>query len=80
MLNPDYPHQSSQQFQGICIDLLNRLQRRIGFHYTVYLSPDGKYGVEDQITNEWNGIIGEVVKKASTIGYTLRVAKSLYAT
>ncbi len=65
MMNPEYPTRSQHQFKGICIDLLKELERRIGFQYTVYLSPDGLYGVEDPTTKEWNGIIGEVVKKAS---------------
>ena len=47
------------------MDLLNELQRRIGFQYKIYLSPDGKYGVQHAKTKEWNGLIGQIVKGVS---------------
>ena len=62
MLNPDYPDYSEDQYIGICPDLQNELQRRVKFHYTMYLAPDGKYGVQNQNTKEWSGLIGQVIK------------------
>ena len=75
-LNPDYPTRSAQHFTGICVDLLNELQRRIGFQYNIYLTPDGKYGTQDPNTLEWNGLIGEVLEGVNNhTDYTYIVPK-----
>ena len=53
-------------YEGFCIDLLKQLTKMLNFTYEIYLSPDGQYG---EITQKgtWNGIIGELVDKVSTL-------------
>ena len=46
--------------EGLCIDLLNKLSDKMGFHYTVRLVADGQYGgqLED---GSWTGLVGDLV-------------------
>lgn len=43
------------------VDLMNKIGEKAGFQYTLYFSPDGRYGnkMGDKIT----GMIGEVHEK-----------------
>ena len=65
MHNPEYPRKSKDPLKGLCIDLLHELQRRIDFHYTIYLVPDGTYGILNHQTREWNGLIREIVDRVN---------------
>ncbi|XP_039223862.1 glutamate receptor ionotropic, NMDA 2A isoform X2 [Crotalus tigris] len=51
--------------KGFCIDILKKLSRTIQFTYDLYLVINGKHG--KKINNEWNGMIGEVVKKQAVM-------------
>ncbi|KAG8145827.1 hypothetical protein E2320_012296 [Naja naja] len=51
--------------KGFCIDILKKLSRTIKFTYDLYLVINGKHG--KKINNEWNGMIGEVVKKQAVM-------------
>lgn len=43
----------------------------VGFAYRIELVPDGKYGVYDYETGEWNGIVRQLMDKVSVwIGKT----------
>ena len=53
-------------YEGFCIDLLKQLAKILHFTYEIYLSPDGQYGKITQ-KGTWNGIIGELVNKVSTL-------------
>ncbi|VDM84327.1 unnamed protein product [Strongylus vulgaris] len=48
---------SSNQYEGFCIDLLNEMAAILKFNYTIIEVQDGSYGIEDE-TGRWNGIIG----------------------
>lgn len=37
----------------------------VGFTYRIELVPDGKYGVYDYETGEWNGIVRQLMDKVS---------------
>lgn len=37
----------------------------VGFAYRIELVPDGKYGVYDYETGEWNGIVRQLMDKVS---------------
>lgn len=50
-------------FEGFCIDLLKQIADIIGFEYKIELVPDGKYGVYDLTTGEWNGIVRQLLEK-----------------
>lgn len=54
---------SKEEFEGAAIDILDELSGILGFSYTIYLSPDGKAGVENPGTGEWNGAIKEIMEK-----------------
>ncbi|XP_061455531.1 glutamate receptor ionotropic, NMDA 2A isoform X2 [Rhineura floridana] len=51
--------------KGFCIDILKKLSKAIKFTYDLYLVTNGKHG--KIINNEWNGMIGEVVKKQAVM-------------
>lgn len=52
-------------FEGFCIDVLRLIAKMVGFEYSIKLVPDGKYGVYDLETGEWNGIVRELMDKVS---------------
>lgn len=53
------------RYEGFCIDLLKEIARMVGFAYRIELVPDGKYGVYDYETGEWNGIVRQLMDKVS---------------
>lgn len=63
MLKSTSSPSSKVEFEGAAIDILDELSRILGFSYTIYLSPDGKAGVENPDTGEWNGAIKEIMEK-----------------
>ena len=55
-------------YGGFCIDLFKELAKMLHFTYEIYVSPDGQYGgITEKGT--WNGIVGELVNKVSTLRY-----------
>ena len=53
----------NDRFEGFCVELIRELANLAGFHYTIKLSPSGKYGIQDQATGEWNGIIRDLIDR-----------------
>lgn len=51
------------KFEGFCIDLLQMIAEQLGFHYQLYLVPDGKFGAKNVKTGEWNGMVRELMDK-----------------
>ena len=51
-------------FEGLCIDLLNKLSDKMGFDYTISLVADGQYGgqLED---GSWTGLVGDLTRRVS---------------
>ncbi len=47
------------------MDLIDTLAERIGFSYTVYLVQDGNFGAKDKTTNQWNGLVRDLVDRVS---------------
>ncbi|XP_074655670.1 glutamate receptor ionotropic, kainate 2-like [Tubulanus polymorphus] len=67
MLKPPPRNGSSERacsgnncYYGLVIDLLNRLAKDLKFTYTLYLVPDGLYGIKSGVSEEWSGVIGEL--------------------
>lgn len=58
---------SNERFEGFCIDLLYQISKIVGFEYKIDLVPDGKYGVFDYETGEWNGIVRQLMDKVCVI-------------
>ena len=54
---------SSFALEGFCIDLLDAIANLVGFKYNISLVPDGKYGVYDYKTGEWNGMVRQLIDK-----------------
>lgn len=49
------------EYEGFCIDLLNKLSERLGFEYKIQIVSDGKYGEQLNGTDQWDGMIGELL-------------------
>ena len=58
--------------EGLCIDLLNKLSDKMGFHYTIRLVADGQYGgqLED---GSWTGLVGDLVSRVSHILFNITI-------
>lgn len=57
----------NDQFEGYVVDLTREISRVLGFNYTFRLVPDGHYGSLNRLTNEWDGMISELLEQVSTI-------------
>ncbi|XP_068994304.1 glutamate receptor ionotropic, kainate 2 isoform X2 [Neodiprion pinetum] len=56
----------NSRYEGFCIDLLKEIAKMVGFTYRIELVPDGKYGVYNYETGEWNGIVRQLMDKVPT--------------
>jgi len=66
MLKTDGNLTGNAMYEGFCIDLLKDVAALVGFQYIIEIVPDGKYGVEDPITKQWNGVIRELLDNVSS--------------
>ncbi|XP_057339211.1 glutamate receptor ionotropic, kainate 1-like isoform X2 [Microplitis mediator] len=57
----------NERYEGFCIDLLREIAQMVGFTYKIELVPDGKYGVYDYETGEWNGIVRQLMDKKADL-------------
>lgn len=53
----------NDRFEGYAVDLIHELSLLLGFNYVFRLQEDGGYGSKDNITQEWNGMIKEVLEE-----------------
>jgi ABC-type amino acid transport substrate-binding protein len=49
-------------YEGYCIELIQKIAQNLQFNYKLQVVADGKNGNFDPNINEWNGLIGEVMK------------------
>ena len=54
------PTPDGEMYEGYSMDLVTELAARVGFTFTFYLVPDGKYGVR-QPDGHWDGIVGQFI-------------------
>lgn len=54
--------EGNDQYEGYCVELIQRIQQQLKFKYQLELVSDGKNGNFDKEKNEWNGLIGEIIK------------------
>lgn len=47
---------------GASLDFLTFLMKDLNFEVYVYFNPDGRFGVIDNVTGHWNGIVGELIR------------------
>uniref|UniRef100_A0A7N4V7U8 Glutamate receptor n=1 Tax=Sarcophilus harrisii TaxID=9305 RepID=A0A7N4V7U8_SARHA len=57
----DKPLYGNDRFEGYCIDLLRELATILGFTYEIRLVEDGKYGAQDDVNGQWNGMVRELI-------------------
>lgn len=69
----------NDNFEGFCIDLLRLIAEMVGFDYSIELVPDGKYGVYDLETGEWNGIVRELMDKVKMVALMCARSASMNA-
>ncbi|CAF0978280.1 unnamed protein product [Didymodactylos carnosus] len=55
---------------GFYIDIFNALKERLKFEYELYQVPDKTWGARDPVSNEWNGLIAELVKHRADLALT----------
>ncbi|XP_049838251.1 glutamate receptor ionotropic, kainate 2-like isoform X2 [Schistocerca gregaria] len=67
MLRPQPNLTGNARYEGFCIDLLREIAAMVGFEYRIELVPDGKYGVYDLETGEWNGIVRQLMDKKADL-------------
>ncbi|CAG7826150.1 unnamed protein product, partial [Allacma fusca] len=67
MLKSDVNLTGNSRYEGFCIDLLKDVATLVGFQYTIEIVADGKYGVEDPHTKQWNGIVRELIDGKSDL-------------
>ncbi|XP_067664022.1 glutamate receptor 2-like isoform X1 [Haliotis asinina] len=56
------PKLGNDRFQGYAADLSYAMSVKVGFDYAIKLVADGAYGLKDNNTNTWNGMIGELTR------------------
>ncbi|KAF0290304.1 Glutamate receptor ionotropic, kainate 2 [Amphibalanus amphitrite] len=54
---------SEPQFEGFCVDLLERVAELVGFQYRIELAPDSVFGYQDAVTGEWDGLVRRLIDK-----------------
>lgn len=59
----------NDRFYGFCVDILDRVAQEVGFEYIIDLVPDRKYGAQDPVTGEWNGMVAQLMKHVSSLEF-----------
>ncbi|XP_025205517.1 glutamate receptor ionotropic, kainate 2 isoform X2 [Melanaphis sacchari] len=62
MMHLEKNYTGNARFYGFCVDLLEIIAKQVGFDYILDLVPDNKYGAQDPVTLEWNGIVEQLIK------------------
>ncbi|XP_050440988.1 glutamate receptor ionotropic, kainate 2-like isoform X2 [Adelges cooleyi] len=62
MMHRTKNYTGNARFYGFCVDLLEMIAKQVGFDYILDLVPDNKYGAQDPVTLEWNGIVEQLIK------------------
>ncbi|CAL8107231.1 unnamed protein product [Orchesella dallaii] len=63
-LNPAGNLTGNARFEGFSVDLLKLIAKNVGFKYVLEVVPDGKYGVYDIESGEWNGVVRQLIDKS----------------
>lgn len=56
---------------GASLDFLSFLQKDLNFDPYIYFTPDGKFGVFNSSTGEWNGIVQELISGRAALSLEL---------
>jgi len=55
------------RYEGYSVDLLKELSKKAKFNYTIQLVSDGKYGMYDEKSHQWSGMVGELVRQKADL-------------
>ncbi|GAB6022611.1 hypothetical protein CHUAL_006707 [Chamberlinius hualienensis] len=58
----------NELYEGFAVDLLIEISKMVGFDYIIYETADQSYGSRNSETNEWNGVIKEIIDKQAGLG------------
>ena len=58
----DYSLVGNARYEGFCIDLLSEIAEMINFQYEIHLVPDTNYGAPIKNSDDWSGMVGEVLQ------------------
>lgn len=51
----------NEQYEGLCIELIEELAALEGFNYTFIIQEDKKNGNKNPVTGKWSGMIGKLI-------------------
>ena len=57
----------NDRFEGFCVSLLDEIADMLGFNYTLIPIVNNTYGSKNPVTNEWNGMIRELIEQVSWV-------------
>lgn len=60
-----FHYEGNERFEGYVVDLIYDLAEECNFDVVFQPVPDNNYGSYDKITDEWNGIIRELMDNVS---------------
>ena len=49
-------------YEGFCAEVALKVATLVKFDYVLRIVKDGKFGVKDGLTDEWNGMVGELTR------------------
>lgn len=50
----------NDRYEGYAIDIIDELSKLLDFDYEILIQKDGHYGVYDNNTGQWDGMIGKI--------------------
>lgn len=60
----------NQQYEGFCIELIEKLGAKLGFNYTFIEQTDKTYGTLDKNTKQWNGMLRRIMDGDAELAIT----------
>lgn len=54
------------RYEGYSMDLIDNIAKMLNFKYEFRMSPDGKYGGLNKVTQTWDGIVKQLIDGVSS--------------
>ncbi|VDO14545.1 unnamed protein product [Rodentolepis nana] len=58
-----YGNEIKGEYEGFCVDLVEKLSQMIKFKYKMKAVSDGQFGII--VNGSWNGMIGELLRRVT---------------
>lgn len=58
--------EGNARYEGYSMDLIDAIAKLLHFKYEFRLAPDGKYGSFNKITQEWDGLVKQLLDGVSS--------------